>query len=310
MKMSPRFKFWFKLCISTGFVGYLIFAISWKDVWESLRNAHFGWIGMGYLLMFGILYLQAWRWKCLLHIPGLPISKYLHFIFVGVFYRLILPGSLSSEMLKVILFGKKYDKPFHESSLVFFSQFLGLGIQWIVGIVGFIYFRGPVLEVWQKAQLSWSKLIFLGLAMACGAAAIFLVPTFRATFVKMLKSMKTAIRTPGLVGKVFLLTVGIQILMIGASYCIFWGVQIKIPLLFLCFQMAIINTLILLPISINGIGVVEYLNLFLLHTTMGYTAPKIIAVSAVSYSLQVINGMIGGGWILWRNAATSKIPNG
>jgi hypothetical protein len=92
--------------------------------------------------------------------------------------------------------------------------------------------------------------------------------------------------------------------MVGASYCIFRAVGIRIPLLFLCLQMAIVNSFMVLPISVNGIGVVEYLNLFLIHNMLGYPSHQIIAVSAVSYSLLAVNALLGGAWMLWRNAGS------
>ena len=301
MKIGPRPKFFFKLAISLGLVIYLAVSISWRQVWDSLLGAKPGWIALGYLLGVGILYLQAWRWKILLRIPGLPVHKYLHFIYVGMFYRIILPGSLSADMLKVVLFGKKYNKPLHESSVIFFSQFLGLALQGAIGLVGLFYFGAPLLEVIEKAELSWRKLALLGGAGAALLIAIPFVPAFRAFLARLFQAMRTAIGVPGVLARVLWVTLGIQILMIGSAFCIFWGVGVEIPVLFLCFQMALANALVALPISISGLGVVEYLNIFLIQNTLGTPAAQIIAVSVVSYSLMIINAMIGGAWILWRN---------
>ncbi|MDQ3001523.1 MAG: flippase-like domain-containing protein [Fibrobacterota bacterium] len=301
MKIGPRPKFLFKLGISLGLVIYLAVSISWRQVWDSLLAAKPGWIALGYLQGVGILYLQAWRWKILLRIPGLTVSKYLHFIYVGMFYRVILPGSLSADMLKVVLFGKKYNKPLHESSVIFFSQFLGLALQGAIGLVGLFYFGAPLLEVIEKAELSWRKLALLGGACAALLFAIPFVPAFRAFLTRLLQAMRTAIGVPGVLARVLWVTLGIQILMIGSAFCIFWGVGVEIPVLFLCFQMALANALVALPISISGLGVVEYLNIFLIQNTFGTPAAQIIAVSVVSYSLMIVNAMIGGAWILWRN---------
>jgi uncharacterized membrane protein YbhN (UPF0104 family) len=306
MKIGPRAKFLLKLAVSLGLVLYLARTISWKQVGETLLHCRLEWIALGYLQGLGILYLQAWRWKALLRIPGLPVSKYLHFIFVGIFYRIILPGSLSADMLKVVLFGKKYNKPLHESGVVFFSQFLGMIFQWMVGAIGLFYFGAPLLRGMEQAQLSWRKLALMAGALLVVALAVPFIPAFRAFAARMFASMKTALRTPGVFGQVAWLTLGIQVLMIGSSFCIFWGVGVKIPLLFLCFQMALANSLVALPISINGIGVVEYLNIFLLQNTLGTPPARIIAVSVASYSLLVVNALIGGSWILFRNIAAAR----
>lgn len=306
MRIGPRAKFLFKLSVSLGLVLYLATTISWSQVWNSLLDASPLWIGLGYLQMLGIFYLQARRWKVLLDIPGLPVSKYLHFIFVGLFYRIILPGSLSADMLKVVLFGRKYDKPLHESSLVFFSQFLGLAFQWALGLVGLFYFGAPLLRGLDNAELSWRKLALMGAVMLALAIAIPFVPAFRAFLSKMYLAMKSTLRMPGVIGRVVWLTLGIQILMVGSAYCIFKGVGVDLPLLFVCFQMALANSLVALPISISGLGVVEYLNIFLIQNTFGTPAGMIIAVSVASYSLLVLNALIGGAWILWRNMTGAR----
>ncbi len=302
----PGLGFWVKFSVSFTLLLFLIFTIEWQQVWVSLRQARLDLVLLGYVLALGILFLQAWRWKVLLNIPELPITKYLHFIFVGIFYRFFLPGSMSADILKMILFGKKYDKSLHDSSPVFLSQFLGLGMQWVAGLVGLIYYNDLLLQVFREAEWSWKKQIITIIIGVGFIAILFLVPAFRAFLSKVKEAMKKSLTTPGLVSRVFWITLGIQILMIGSAYSIFWGVGVEIPLLFLCLQMAIVNSVLILPISINGIGVVEYLNILFIQNTLGYPAHQIIAVSAVSYSLLVVNALIGGSWILWRNLGSAK----
>lgn len=308
MKIGPRPKYYFKLTISISLVLYLTSKVSWKQVGSALLQSKPDWIALGFIFMIGMLYLQAWRWKILLNIPGLPVSKYLHYIFVGLFYRIIMPGSLSADMLKVVLFGKKYNKPLHESSVVFFSQFLGMMMQWILGLFGLFYFGAPLLKILDKAELSWRKLLVLALVSLVFLVAISFVPAVRRFVVKIMDALLTAVRTPGLLGRLIWVTVGIQILMIASAYCIFRGAGVEIPLLFLCFQMALANLFVALPISISGIGVVDYLNLFLLQNILGTPTPIILAVSVVSYSLLILNALIGGAWILWRNVTSNGQP--
>jgi uncharacterized membrane protein YbhN (UPF0104 family) len=306
MKPGPRAKFLLKLAVSAGLAIYLARVISWRQVGTALLDTHPVWIAAGYAQMLAMFYLQALRWKLMLRIPGLPVMKYLHFIFVGLFYRVILPGSLSADMLKVVLFGKKYNKPLHESGLIFFSQLLGMLLQWGMGIIGLFYFGRPLLAgVVGQAELSWRKLAILGAAALAAAFAVPFVPAVRRFAVRMLQAVREAMATPGVLSRVIGVTVGIQLLTIGSAYCIFWGVGVQIPLLFLCFQMALAITLSALPLSINGLGLVEYLNLFLLQKTLGEPAAAIIAVSVVSYSLLVLNALLGGAWMLFRNLAAA-----
>lgn len=305
MKPGPRAKFLLKLAVSGGLALYLARIVSWRQVGSALRHADPVWIAAGYLQMLAMFYLQALRWKVMLRIPGLPTMKYLHFIFVGLFYRVILPGSLSADMLKVVLFGKKYNKPLHESGLIFFSQFLGMLMQWIMGALGLFYFGAPLWEGLRGAQLSGRKLALLAAAAAALCALPF-VPAVRRFAARMLGSIRTVVAEKGILSRVILVTVGIQILTIGSAYCIFWGVGVDIPLLFLCFQMSLAIVCSALPISINGIGLVEYLNLFLLQKTLGTPAASVIAVSVVSYSLLIINALLGGAWMLFRNLAEAR----
>jgi uncharacterized membrane protein YbhN (UPF0104 family) len=305
MRPGPRAKFLLKLAVSLGLGAYLAKVISWRQVGTALTHADPRWIAAGYAQMLVMFWLQALRWKLMLRIPDLPVVKYLHFIFVGLFYRVILPGSLSADMLKVVLFGKKYNKPLHESGLIFFSQFLGMILQWIVGAFGLFYFGAPLLAGLRGAELSWRKLALMGVA-ALAVLALPFVPAVRRFAKRMLGAIRDALAAPGVLVRVIIVTVGIQCLTIGSAYCIFWGVGVGIPLLFLCFQMAIAIAFAALPISINGIGLVEYLNLFLLQKTLGTPAASIIAVSVVSYSLLVLNALLGGAWMLFRNVAAAR----
>ncbi len=301
MRIGPRQKFLLKLAVSAGLVAYLAIHISWRQVGDSLRHSRLDWIALGYVQGVGILLLQAWRWKVLMRSEEISWIKYLHFIYVGIFYRVILPGSLSADMLKVVLFGRKYNKPLHQSSLIFLSQLLGMLMQWAIGLVGLFYFGAPMLKALADAELSWRKLALMGGAALVALVVVPFIPAVRAFALRMLDSVREALGTPGVVRRVILITLGIQCLMIGSAYCIFWSVGVRIPLLFLCFQMALANAFVALPISISGIGIVEYLNLLLLQRTLGTTAGSIIAVSVVSYSLLIVNALIGGAWMLSRN---------
>ena len=307
MRAGPRAKFLLKLAVSVGLGLYLAKVISWRQVGVALRAADPLWIAAGYAQMLAMFCLQAWRWKLMLRIPGLPVVKYLHFIFVGLFYRVILPGSLSADMLKVVLFGKKYNKPLHESGLIFFSQFLGMAMQWAMGALGFFYFGAPLWENLRDAQFSGRKLAVLAAGVIALCALPF-VPAVRRFATRMLGAIRGVLAEPGVLARVIGVTVGIQILTIGSAYCIFWGVGVHIPVLFLCFQMSLAIACSALPISINGIGLVEYLNLFLLQKTLGTPAASVIAVSVVSYALLVLNALLGGAWMLFRNMAAAREP--
>lgn len=305
MKPGPRAKLLIKSAISLALVALLARIVSWRQVLAALREADPAWIAAGYAQMLAMFWLQAWRWRMMLRIPGLPVSKYLHFIFVGLFYRVLLPGSLSADMLKVILFGRKYNKPLHESGLIFFSQFLGMLMQWILGAFGLFYFGAPLWRGLAGAEFSGRKLALIAAGLAALAATPFLPPVRRFA-ARMLAAIRELVATPGVMPRVILVTIGIQILTIGSAYCIFKGVGVPVPVLFLCFQMSLAIAFSALPISINGLGLVEYLNLFLFQKTLGTAPGAIIAVSVVSYSLLVLNALLGGAWMLFRNAAEAR----
>lgn len=305
MKPGPRAKLLLRSAISLGLAAYVASIISWRQVGQALRETDFLWIAAGYAQVLAMIGLQALRWKAILRTPEIPVIKYLHFIFVGLFYRVLLPGSLSADMLKVVLFGRKYNKPLHESGLQFFGQFLGMVIQWCMGALGLFYFGAPLWEGLRGAELSRRKLIL----MAAGLIALLalpLLPPVRRFAAKMFGAVREALAAPGVLARVISITVLIQILTIGSAYCLFRSVGIRIPVLFLCFQMSLAIALAALPISINGIGVIDYLNLFLLQKTLGTPPGTIIAASVVSYAILVLNALIGGAWMLFRSAAAAR----
>ena len=85
MRPGPRAKFLLKLAVSLGLGAYLAKVISWRQVGTALTHADPRWIAAGYAQMLVMFWLQALRWKLMLRIPDLPVVKYLHFIFVGLF---------------------------------------------------------------------------------------------------------------------------------------------------------------------------------------------------------------------------------
>lgn len=149
---SSRFlKLFVKVLITALCFWYISRKIDFSQAFEALKQAN--WL---LLLLSSLLYILskiigAFRLNIYFKNIGLHFRQWQHLklYWLGLFYNLFLPGSISGDAYKVVILFKRLNAPYKKTSAAVlldrFSGLLGLGI--ILSIYGILVLRTPLFTV-------------------------------------------------------------------------------------------------------------------------------------------------------------------
>lgn len=298
-----------KVIVTSGLIYWVTRVVDFSKAWSILVTCNWAMFSLAFAFITVSMWLQAVRWRRLSDTRELSIWKFFYFTLVGTFFSVFMPSAYGGDVVKVLYFGRKHGSTQKHAGVTLLIRATGLGMQWVLGFVGLVLYWSEIrdLHLWEAMHWNIGK---MSLLMA-GLIGIFtLTYLYRSKFLK--QEWFTTIRYL-MADKLELLvtllyTFGIQILGNASIYVMFLSFDVRLPWSqVFCFP-PLINTLMLLPLSLGGVGMREYLNLYF-FTQLGGTSQDItISVSALSYVVLAIYVAWGGLWFAFRKFIVKEKP--
>jgi uncharacterized membrane protein YbhN (UPF0104 family) len=275
--------------------------VSIPDLWPTLKSAHL-WPLFGSLtaiLLSSVL--NAYRWKGLLQAPNLGVLKYLYFVYVGHFFNLFMPSSVAAEAIKVIAFGKRYGNLQQNIGVTLVARGMGLLAQFLIGVSALVLYYRELSRTGLFAKLHTPWLVILP-ALGIAAAGIVVLYRMRGVLIRQawIKAILDVSRDRPLMARTALLTVAIQILSAVSGYCLFLSVFDRAPFGKVVLFILIIQAILMIPFSMGGVGVREYLALLFFSDLGGMPREAVLAANLLGYVPLIVMAAMGGAWILFR----------
>jgi glycosyltransferase 2 family protein len=281
---------------------FLVFRkISVPGIWPAVRSAEPWALAGSVAAILGASVLNAFRWKLLLRAPDLGIVKYLYFVFLGHFLNLFMPSSVASEALKVVAFGKRYGNLQRNIGVALVARGMGLLAQVVIGSISLALYYGELSRsgLFDRLRAPWLLLGAGALAILLGAAAAF---RFRGRLARQtwIQAMLEVSRRKDLMAQTALVSIGIQILAALSGYLLFYSVFPGAPFGKVVLFILIIQAILMIPFSIGGVGVREYLSLLFFSDLGGMPKDAVFAANLLGYAPLVLLAAMGGAWMLFR----------
>ncbi|HEV7783277.1 MAG TPA: lysylphosphatidylglycerol synthase transmembrane domain-containing protein [Chitinophagaceae bacterium] len=133
-KTSKGIKLLLKIAISVACLWYVSGKIDFTKAWQAIRSANWSWLFLALLAFIFSKIISAIRLNIYFRNIGIHLSflQNLRLYWLGMFYNLFLPGSITGDAYKVILLRKRFSAPYKKTSsavlLDRFSGLLGLGL--------------------------------------------------------------------------------------------------------------------------------------------------------------------------------------
>ncbi len=305
-KKKDVFVFTLKFVFSASVLAYILISqTSLKDVFVTIQEADHFLLTISFSLHALGLLISAVRWQILIKAQDdwVPIGFLVKSYLVGSFFNLFLPTRIGGDVVR-IWDGSRYSKSLVKSSAIVLVERLS----GVVVLFLFAFFASLMrLDMSQRFPVIWVALIlsFCGL----GLLALFLTPLADLILGKLpeQKPLSTVIlkirqfretllfyrKRKGALGKAFFWAVLLQVNVIVHYYLIGEALDLDIALLDYFIFIPIVHLILLIPITINGLGLREgaYLEIFRHY---GISSAAAISFSWIDLAFMLIVGLLGG----------------
>lgn len=313
--MNARISQALKMVLSLFLLVYLIQAIDWRNSLQLALRADLIMMITAVALLTIERVLSVIKWRLFLTVKGSKITFWRLFIinYVGGFWGLILPSSVSADIVRGFYLSKATadlnltvtsmaaDRFISGISLVFIACFGGWyagyrpGLQHLhsLTLVIVLITAAAVILLFQRGFLRWldRRIVvwFSAWRIAHHVRLRYVIQTARKWVVACLEYQKY----PGLLALAFVLSLAVQVVRVLVFYVVALGFDLHAPLMYYIVFIPLIMVLIMLPVSINGIGVreVSFVSFFSLA---GMPESGAFAISFAVSILTTLTTAVGG----------------
>ncbi|MDQ7029134.1 MAG: lysylphosphatidylglycerol synthase transmembrane domain-containing protein [Ardenticatenia bacterium] len=253
------------------------------------------------------LLVRAVRWRILVGAQGVQVStrRLAYLYFVGSFFNMVLPSGVGGDVVKVYELsrggaGELSHLEARVTSSVIADRASGLVVLFIMGVAAMPWVSGPL-----------SAPVLLGLSGltlgSVGAVVMLLSRQWRTWAEQHVPGFLWLIHRRGVrglyasldayswpvVGRAALVSLLFNGLIILVNVALGAAFRLDVPLRYYLVFVPIISFLLVLPVSINGLGVREsgYVALF---GQVGVSQESALAMSLAFYAITLLAGLIGG----------------
>lgn len=292
----------------------------WLLVWR-LGPAQFGrtllqvradWLFASILLWGATILLGAWRWYLVLRAQGLNpgFRRTLEISFVAHFFNSFLLGSTGGDVLKAYYAARVTRHLKAEAATTVL-------IDRVLGLFAMLGFSVGMLLPNLTLVVTYPKTVVLAaviLGMFSAAAGLLLVsmrsglsqfvPGLRARLRSLPKAdvlerglgaCRALGRNPVLFIQTLLVSVLLTVVCVLQLLSLVWGYGLQVPLTPMFLVVPAVICISALPVTPNGLGVRDYLYLYLLSLPeIGIRANTAVAISLVAYAGSLIWSAVGG----------------
>ena len=297
-----------KAMVSLGLIFYLLYAQvdNVDDIWAAIYSADPVLLLAAFLLHTMGYLLCSWRWQILLKAQGVfvPLIELARAYTIGIFFNSFLPGVMSGDFMRALDISDRL--PSYTKSLMI------LFVERLTGMFGLL-----VLALGALPLIGWENVIATGIGWVLAFVAVglfviyslFLSPRLqllikhfmRLPFVHVFASILTKISETS---RIFadrkkpvyicaLISVAFQANVVLHFYLIGTALGFDLGLIYYFAIIPVSLFIMIIPASINGIGIREQIFIFL----FGYFAvPAAAAVSLawIALAMVMVQAIVGG----------------
>jgi uncharacterized protein (TIRG00374 family) len=289
--------------------GYVLWRASPGAVLRAGAEADLAWIGVAVALVIVDRMLMAYRWIVLLcpidAASRPPLGSVLRIFFVSTFAGTFLPASIGGDIVRAYGLSQLEVAPGQAMASVLMDRLLGVVSILVVGAVGLFLARTGDLASTRAITISLIAGAALSLAAASvifseRAAAIAQAVAVRMPIAAIRKiggELTRATRAYGAhhgeLANVLASSIAVQVLRIIQAWCLGRALGIEVGLAVYFGLIPLILLVMLLPVSINGIGTSQ-MGFVWFFGRAGVPEAQAFALSVLFVALGVIGNLPGG----------------
>jgi len=306
-----------KVTVSVGLIVFLFYKLSPARLLSQLESVRPEQLVVSVGIFFASVVMGAWQWHLLLKAGGivLPFANTFKVYFVGLFFNNFLPAGVGGDAVKIYDVSRVGNDPHQVFAVTLLDRVIGIAGLCLLALAAslvlvagpaprinhlpiyMVIFAGciaPVLALIMNRRLSRGVRILFGRITVWGLGG-----RFDAVF----RHLGGYRRVRMLLGQLTGLAVAVQFLRVVTHILVAQSLGIVITwhdfIQFFVF-VPLLSLLMILPISINGLGVREGAGI-LLFTQIGFSREQALLMELITYAIMVVVSLLGGFFFLLRN---------
>jgi uncharacterized protein (TIRG00374 family) len=311
-----------KVVVSVGLIAFLFYKLKPANLLAELRSVQLWPIAVSMAVFFASVVLGAYQWHRLLCAGGIDLTfgKTFEVYWVGIFFNNFLPAGVGGDAMKI------YDvtKVGHDPHLVL----AGTVLDRVIGIAG-LCFLALIASVILLAGHGLENLLLYVIVFAgCVAPVVALILNRRLS--RAVRSLFCRITFWGLGGRFDIIfrhlggyrklrpllaqlagiAMVVQFLRVVTHILVGQALGLSFtPTNFVQFFVFVplLGLLMILPISINGLGVREGAGI-LLFTQIGFSNAQALLMELITYAIMVVVSLLGGFFFFKRSFERKRAP--
>lgn len=297
-----------KGCVSALLIAWLLSRADFRDILGAMGSAHIGLVVAAFALNFVGYFISGNRWRVLLRAQGIeaPLSYLILSYMTAMFFNNLLPSTVGGDALRAYDVWRVGRNKAAAVAVILVDRFLGLLALMLFASASLLIARSELSDKLPLLQLFVAIIV---VAMSLVVWLIFSPPKrvtallvkikvpFSQRLQRILDKLIAAIsafqgRREAL-AKALGLSLLLQANVVVHYYLIARALDFEVPFhaFFLIIPLAIF--VMMMPVSINAIGLREGAFVFLL-AGFGVTEPQAMAFAWIAYGLVLVQGMLGG----------------
>jgi glycosyltransferase 2 family protein len=269
--VKKRLMLLLKIAITGFCLWYVSTKIDLNATAAALGNANWLWLSAALFLYIISKIISAIRLNINFRNVGLHLSAEdnLRLYWLGMFYNLFLPGSISGDAYKVIILGKRFKTPYKKlTAAVLLDRFSGLaGLGILLGIYGYFVLNER-----------WVVLLLVSGSLLCVLLLYIVIRTWLKDFLAGF-------------GETLALGIAVQALQVIAVYAIMLSLEIPWDHSYI-FLFLLSSVASVLPLTIGGLGIREIVFLYG-ASYFGLQKETAIVISLVFFLITLVSSAFG-----------------
>ncbi len=312
---------WKGALIRGGISAALIAFVLWRFqdrlavVGELLASANLAWVGLGVLLFWTAMLINAFKWWTLLRAQDIqvPFSAMANFTFVGFFFNNILPANIGGDVMRGYGLAKYTEENAGAAASVVLDRLIGLSAYMSVAALSalavvFLTGRSDLWPLAAVAVIALLGLLTIGAFLISRRISRAVSRLLHRGFLEKIAGVWDALagafelyrfqyRTLAfafLIGLTGIATTSM------VNYVLSLALGGGIPLLDIFLFTPLIALVLIIPISIGGIGLSQAAYPFF-YGLVGVPGELALALSLFVQAVQIFCSLPGGAlWLLWK----------
>ncbi len=287
-----------RIAISLGLLGFVFSRVGWEQTWQTLSEAHIPYLLAAFAVALLSMIVRALRWKVLVDALGMRFSlaKLAEFYFVGAFFGSFLPTEVGGDVMRIYEVMRHSERPAAALGTVLVDRATGLLGLFLVALAALGFSHSLVgsqimVAILLLTAASWGSAVMLmqrDLLERLGLLRLL-------HRVRRLEEVYESMHQCGMraIGRAVSVSIVLNALLIVMNYLIALALHARIELWYFALFVPIVSVLLMLPISVSGLGLREgaYVYLFV---QAGVVASQALTMSLIVYALRVATGLVGG----------------